>query len=79
VPELQPADWARRSKKKAMRSLDIISEKNGVSQQAEEEYSKLFENPLSDIHMISLAALFNWSIPEICEDGDQVREDVVVA
>ena len=77
VAEFQPVDWARRSKKKVMRSLEIISEQNGVCQQAEEEYCKLFENPLPDVHLIGLAALFNWSIPEFCEDDDQVGEDVV--
>ncbi|CAD6257334.1 unnamed protein product [Miscanthus lutarioriparius] len=77
VAEFQQVDWKRRSKKKVMRSLEIISEQNGVCQQAEEEYCKLFENPLPDIHLIGLAALFNWSIPEFCEDDDQVGEDVV--
>jgi len=79
VPELQPADWARRSKKKVTHSLEIIIEQNGVNQQAEDEYSKLFKNPLSDIQLLGLAALFSWSIPEFCEDGDQGGEDVVVA
>ncbi|CAD6257400.1 unnamed protein product [Miscanthus lutarioriparius] len=79
VAEFQPVDWARRSKMKVMRSLEIISEQNGVCQQAEEEYCKLFENPLPDVHLIGLAALFNWSIPEFCEDDDQVGEDLALA
>jgi hypothetical protein len=64
---------------KVMRSLEIISEQNGVSQHAEEEYSKLFKNPLSDTQLIGLAALFNWSIPEFSEGGDQAGEDVLAA
>jgi hypothetical protein len=78
-PELWMTDMVGRSKKKVMRSLEIIIEQEGVNQQAEEEYSKVFKNSLSDIQLIGLAALFNWSIPEFCEDGVQGGEDVVVA
>jgi hypothetical protein len=46
-----------------MRSLKIIGEQEGIDQQAQEEYVKLFEEPLSDSHVQALAALFKWNIP----------------
>jgi hypothetical protein len=54
-----------RSRKKDMRALSIINEQGGVTDQASEEYSKLFGNPLTDAHLKALAGLFNWSIPEL--------------
>jgi hypothetical protein len=61
--EFKPGDLERRSKKKVMRSLKIIGEQEGIDQQAQEEYVKLFEEPLSDSHVQALAALFKWNIP----------------
>jgi hypothetical protein len=61
-----------RSKKKVTRSLQIIGEQEGIDQQAQEEYAKLFQGPLSDSHVQTLAALFKWSIPAALiqeEDG----------
>ena len=58
-----------------MRSLNIIDEHEGITQHAQEEYFKLFGQPLSDSHLQALTALFNWSLPEDLEPGD---EDVLV-
>jgi len=44
-----------------MRSPDIISEQEGIDQQALEEYAKFFTQPLSASHIQALAALFGWS------------------
>ena len=41
-------DLSRRTKKKAMQSLDIIGENEGIEQQALDDYAKLFGHPLSD-------------------------------
>jgi hypothetical protein len=63
----------RRSKKKAMRTLNVISDHEGVSQQAQDAYSKVFGQPLSDLHLEALASLFNWSIPNFHQElGDQL-------
>jgi hypothetical protein len=39
-------DLAGRSAKKVMRSLGIIGKNQGIDQQAQEEYAKLFSKPL---------------------------------
>jgi len=44
-------DLERRSKKKAMRTLELIEEHEGIDQQALDEYAKLFEQPLPDAHL----------------------------
>jgi hypothetical protein len=54
-------ETARRSAKKIMRSLDIIGEQDGISKQAQDEYAKLFSQPLSASHLQALATLFGWS------------------
>uniref|UniRef100_A0A0A9H0N5 Uncharacterized protein n=1 Tax=Arundo donax TaxID=35708 RepID=A0A0A9H0N5_ARUDO len=74
--EFKPDDLERRSKKQAMRSLQIIEEQDGIDQQAQDDYSKLFGHPLSDLHLQALAALFKWSIPE---DLDHDSGDTVAA
>jgi hypothetical protein len=56
--EFQPADMTERSKKKAIKALKVIPENGSIDQQAEEDYKKLFSEPLSDTHMQALAALF---------------------
>ena len=50
--------------KKAMKSLDVIGEHEGIDQQARDEYAKLFCQPLTDAHLIALSAMFNWALPE---------------
>ena len=62
--EFLPDDLSKRTKKKAMRSLDILSENEGIDQQAQDDYAKLFRHPLSDSHLRALSALFKWSLPE---------------
>jgi hypothetical protein len=56
-----------RSKKKVIRALSIIDEQGGTTDQASEEYSKLFGNPLTNAHLKALTGLFNWSIPDSVE------------
>ena len=62
-------DLERRSKK-AMRTLELIEEHEGIDQQALDEYAKLFEQPLPDAHLQALAALFHWSLPENLDEGE---------
>ena len=56
-----------------MRSLDIISENEGISQQALDDYAKLFVQPLSDSQLQALAALFNWSLPDGLGQGEDTE------
>jgi hypothetical protein len=58
--EYQKGDMSRRSKKKAMQTLGVIGDNVGIDQQAQEEYAKLFSEPLSATHIAALAALFGW-------------------
>lgn len=53
-----------------MRALDILGESEGINQQAQDEYAKLFKHPLADSHVQALAALFNWSVPDVFGQGD---------
>jgi len=53
-----------------MRALDILDDGEGISQQAQDEYAMLFTHPLFDSHVHSLAALFNWSLPDVFGQGD---------
>jgi hypothetical protein len=47
-----------------MRALNIIGENEGITQQAQDEYSKLFGHRPSASHIQATTALFNWSLPE---------------
>jgi hypothetical protein len=69
--EFQMGEIARRSTKRAMRSLSIIGENDGIDQQAKEEYAKVFSEPLSDSHIKALAALFGWSSLDSREAGER--------
>jgi len=67
--DVVPTDMGGRVQKKAMRSLGIINEHEGINQQAQNDYAKLFGQPLSDSHLQALTALFFWSLPEELEPG----------
>jgi hypothetical protein len=56
-------DLGARAIKKAMKALLIISDAEGVSQEALQKYARLFKHPLSQKDVEALAALFGWSIP----------------
>ena len=63
-------DLERRTKKKAMGTLELIEEHEGIDQQALDEYTKLLTQPLPDSHVQALAALFNWSLPKNLGEDD---------
>lgn len=63
--EFQMDELEKRSKKKAMHTLHIIDEQEGIDQQAQSDYNKLFGEPLSNVHVEALAALFKWSLPDV--------------
>jgi hypothetical protein len=47
-----------------MRSLHIIAENEGISQEALDEYARLFKRPLTHSEVEALSALFGWRAPE---------------
>jgi hypothetical protein len=63
VAEFKASDLTPRTKKRAMKALDIIGENGSIDQQAEEEYARLFSEPLSDQHIGALATMFGWTLP----------------
>jgi hypothetical protein len=69
--EFQLGDLEIRVRKKFMRTLDIIGENEGISQQAQDEYARLFGHCPSASHIQAMTTLFNWSLP----DGLGQRDD----
>lgn len=53
-----------------MRTLEIVEEHDGITQQAQDEYAKLFQHPLSESHIRALAVLFKWHIPDEFTQGE---------
>jgi hypothetical protein len=65
--EFNMQDLGSKATKNVMRSLHIISDNEGISQEALHEYVSLFKQPLSPCHVEALSALFGWSTPDgIC-------------
>ena len=48
-----------------MRALQVIDVNEGISQEALQRYSRLFDQPLPPSHVQALAALFGWTAPEL--------------
>jgi hypothetical protein len=46
-----------------MKVLHVINENEGISPEALDKYSKLFDQPLLPSHVQALAALFGWTAP----------------
>jgi hypothetical protein len=54
----QLGELETRARKKVMRALDIIGENEGINQQAQDEYAKLFGHRPSTKHIQAMTALF---------------------
>uniref|UniRef100_A0A0A8Z4F8 Uncharacterized protein n=1 Tax=Arundo donax TaxID=35708 RepID=A0A0A8Z4F8_ARUDO len=50
-----------------MRKLGIIEDGVRVDPSSQDAYARLFDQPLSRAHLIALAALFGWVVPD---DGE---------
>jgi hypothetical protein len=48
-----------------MRALQIITEDEGISQEALMTYAELFKHPLSQKQEEALSTLFGWSTPPV--------------
>jgi hypothetical protein len=62
--EFDIQDLGERTTRKVMRSLHIIAENEGISQEALDEYARLFKRPLTHSEVEALSALFGWRAPE---------------
>jgi hypothetical protein len=61
----------KEDQRRRLRTMGIIGEHDGITQQGQDAYSNLFATPLADVHLEALTALFNWSIPDFV-DQDSV-------
>jgi hypothetical protein len=75
--EFSSTELERRSRKNTMKALGVINVHDGISEQANKDYNKIFGKPLSDVHLDALAGQFNWSIPEFIEPA-QVEDAAVL-
>jgi hypothetical protein len=69
--EFNMSELERRSRKKAMRALGIITERDGVSEQAQEDYANVFKQCITEMQVEALAALFNWAIPNFTDHDSE--------
>ncbi|KAF0900886.1 hypothetical protein E2562_036705 [Oryza meyeriana var. granulata] len=65
------------AQKRVMRKLGFTAEDEKITRQAQDEYSKFFDNPLCDGHIAALAAIFGWSLEEANQvsTGDGMSSD----
>lgn len=61
--EFNMQDLGNKATKQIMRFLKVITETEGINQQAMEDYANLFQHALSQHHVHALAALFGWRSP----------------
>jgi hypothetical protein len=54
----------KKSKKTIMKTLGVIRDGDSLSQEALDEYSRIFSKSLSQVQIQALASLFGWSLPE---------------
>jgi hypothetical protein len=57
--EFSSIELEGRSRKSTMKALGVINEHEGISEQANKDYNKIFGKPLSDVHLEALPGLFN--------------------
>jgi hypothetical protein len=69
--EFNMSELERRSRKKAMRALGIITEQEGVTEQAQEDYANVFKQCITEMQVEALAALFNWAIPDFTDHDSE--------
>jgi hypothetical protein len=44
--------------------MDVVEEREQISQQILDDYARRFKQPLPSSHTKALAALFGWALPE---------------
>lgn len=62
--EYDKQELCSRSTKQAMKALKVIGEMEGISQQAKEDYLKVFSENLPLAHVEAPAAFFGWEVPD---------------
>ncbi|KAJ1257223.1 hypothetical protein BS78_K172400 [Paspalum vaginatum] len=69
VKPCSPGPVVTAAQRKVIKSLGLSNEKELIDQKAQDDYSKLFEKPLTDVDLAALAAIFGWQ----SDHGDDVR------
>lgn len=59
-----PDHAVHRAQMVLMKKLGVLGEQQLLTQEAREAYANLFEHPLSPVHIVVLAALFGWVVPD---------------
>jgi hypothetical protein len=62
-------DLCSRFTKRVMKALKVIGDSEGISQQAIEDYLKVFSKELPLSHVEALAAFFGWAVPDELKIG----------
>lgn len=68
VRPCSPGPVVTDAQRRIIRSLGFSDAKETIDQKARDEYFKLLDEPLTDVSLAALAAIFGWSVGE----GDQV-------
>lgn len=55
-----------------IRKLGLINTQDRISHEAREAYARLFEHPLSRVHLTALASLFGWSVPIVARHAPPI-------
>jgi hypothetical protein len=69
-------DLRLRFTQKIMKALKLIKDGEGISQQARNDYEKVFSETLSLAHIEALAALIGWSMPVDKMVGTSSPDDI---
>jgi hypothetical protein len=62
--EFDKMDLSSRTTKKVMQALKVIGDPGAVTQQAKEDYLKVFSTELPVSHIEALASFFGWVVPD---------------
>lgn len=64
-----PSHSLHRAQTVLMKKLGLIAEEESLTEEARESYARLFEHPIPSSHVMALAALFGWTVPQDCNVG----------
>ncbi|XP_035820086.1 uncharacterized protein [Zea mays] len=67
--EFDNMDLSSRTTKKVMQALKVIGDPGAVTQQAKEDYLKVFSTELPISHIEALASFFGWVVPDDLKVG----------
>lgn len=69
VHPCSPGPIVSDAQRRVIRSLGFTEDVEKIDQAAQDSYSKLFHKPVSDVHLVALAAIFGWTV----EEGGEAR------